>query len=529
MDAKSYLDQKSHHTLHDLSKVSAVEQILNKMAPFTYPVVAAFVLFLCGVAAWLVYYRWKNRSFPPGPIGLPFLGYLPFLGGYLPEKFARLSATHGDVMTVQLGKKQAVVLGSLDALRAAFVDQATVFSGRGDVFLLRELWDGNGGILMSEGAKWNSLRSFTIANLKLNDAMDAIKAETMEVISVLKTHLAAGDMPQDSRSFLMQVVANVGCHWTLGQRVPYVDQTFQAYLANFRKVADLMHHCSSSALVPSLNPVSSKTPQMAKLEKEFQDKIDYIRTLMLASLKHNKPNFAGDFLAKSKDKTDRESSLYTERELVMVLNDLWGASTEAGTSLLQWAVFYMIKYPTIQRTVQEELDRVIGAPKGGIIVDADKVQLPYTMATLQEIERCASVSPFGVLRCNTEATDLRGYTIPPRTLIIPNLWQIHHDKANWEDPTTFQPERFLDAKRNVTRPPYLVPFSIGTRACPFQNVAESMLFSFFANLLHCFTLDTPAGQTLLTESDRISALTDRPKDFQFVVKARYEQLLPGSN
>ena len=69
MDAKAYLDQQSQQMLDDVSKVGAFEQILNKMAPFVYPVVAAFVVFLCGVAAWLVYYRWKNRNFPPGPVG----------------------------------------------------------------------------------------------------------------------------------------------------------------------------------------------------------------------------------------------------------------------------------------------------------------------------------------------------------------------------------------------------------------------------------------------------------------------------
>ena len=78
--------------------------------------------------------------------GLPVLGYLPFLSGYLPEKLAKLSLTYGHVMTVQLGNKRAVVLGSLDALREAFIDQATVFSGRGDVLLLRHLWNGNGGL-----------------------------------------------------------------------------------------------------------------------------------------------------------------------------------------------------------------------------------------------------------------------------------------------------------------------------------------------------------------------------------------------
>ena len=43
----------------------------------------------------------------------------------------------------------------------------------------------------------------------------------------------------------------------------------------------------------------------------LQDKIEYIRIMMLASLNSPRSNFAGDFLAKGKDKLDRESSFYT--------------------------------------------------------------------------------------------------------------------------------------------------------------------------------------------------------------------------
>ena len=55
------------------------------------------------------------------------------------------------------------------------------------------------GILMSEGNKWQSLRSFAIASLKPGDALNAVEAEVKEMISVLKTHLAMKEMPQDSR------------------------------------------------------------------------------------------------------------------------------------------------------------------------------------------------------------------------------------------------------------------------------------------------------------------------------------------
>lgn len=42
----------------------------------------------------------------------------------------------------------------------------------------------------------------------------------------------------------------------------------------------------------------------------------------------------------------------------------------------------------------------------------DRVSLPYTHATVHEIQRFGNIVPLGVIHQTTETTQLRGYTIP---------------------------------------------------------------------------------------------------------------------
>ncbi|OQV21308.1 putative Cytochrome P450 18a1 [Hypsibius exemplaris] len=503
-----------------------LERFLDIVSPYVYPSVAVFVSLLCVAAAWLVFYRWQYRQYPPGPPGIPVLGYLPFLPKSM-AGFSKLCDIYGPVVHMKLGAgNDAVFLGSLEAVKEAFVDNAEIFSGRGDVCFTRKLWNGDSGILMAEGAKWQALRSFAVDALKMEDFHHALQREIVEMIGFLKTDHGKA---LDCRTFIMQGIANVAASWTLGPRFAYVDKTFHAYVKNFQTVADLMHHSSFEALQPSLNPFSDKNLRVKFLEEKFKEKIDLIHELIRSSRASNaNENFASAFISHGLANVE-EAAWFTEQQLVMVVNDIWGAATEASTSTLQWAIYYMLKYPAIQRQVQAELDEKTGFPEYHTLTvdDLREKELPYTTATLQEVERCGSVAPIGVPRSNTEATLLFGSLIPSRSLIIPNLWRIHHDPENWDRPGDFNPERFITpSSGKVFRPATLVPYSLGSRACPFQTAAASQLLLVFANLLRCFDITLPAGATLPAEKDFVSALTLRPNDFSAVWTPRFANLLP---
>lgn len=45
-------------------------------------------------------------------------------------------------------------------------------------------------------------------------------------------------------------------------------------------------------------------------------------------------------------------------------------------------------------------------------------------------------------RMCTQDTQIAGFDIPRGTAVLLPIFNIHHDKAIWEDPETFKPERY---------------------------------------------------------------------------------------
>ena len=87
----------------------------------------------------------KASKLPPGPPALPILGSLPYLGTDSREPLRQMTRKYGDVFTVYLGSKPAVVLNSYDAIKEAFVKNAHAFSGRPqDMYIFKELMQGIG-------------------------------------------------------------------------------------------------------------------------------------------------------------------------------------------------------------------------------------------------------------------------------------------------------------------------------------------------------------------------------------------------
>lgn len=73
-------------------------------------------------------------------------------------------------------------------------------------------------------------------------------------------------------------------------------------------------------------------------------------------------------------------------------------------------------------------------------------------------------------------TEFRGYTIPKGTVVLANLWSVHRDPTEWDDPDCFDPTRFLDEKGTLLRKECFIPFGIGRL---YQPIARSYQCLFF--------------------------------------------------
>ncbi|XP_035661944.1 cytochrome P450 2U1-like [Branchiostoma floridae] len=152
----------------------------------------------------------------------------------------------------------------------------------------------------------------------------------------------------------------------------------------------------------------------------------------------------------------------------------------------------MVLCPEEQQKVQAELDSVLGTGHD-VPTPAHRSQLPYTEATIMEIQRIRAIVPVTPHAPN-EDTTFRGYDIPAGTQVLPNLWSAHMDPEFWPDPEKFDPRRFLDSDgKVVTRPESFMPFSTGRRVCLGEQLAKMELFLLFSSLLKHFTLKLPEG------------------------------------
>lgn len=85
-----------------------------------------------------------NSSLPPGPWGLPVLGYIPFLAGRNPyTAFSQLADKYGGMAFVKLGKKNVLILRDPDMIRETY--KLTAFSDRPNSKLKDDKLIGNKG------------------------------------------------------------------------------------------------------------------------------------------------------------------------------------------------------------------------------------------------------------------------------------------------------------------------------------------------------------------------------------------------
>ncbi|KAA0193375.1 Cytochrome P450 CYP3216A, partial [Hyalella azteca] len=144
-------------------------------------------------------------------------------------------------------------------------------------------------------------------------------------------------------------------------------------------------------------------------------------------------------------------------QLVWLLSDLFIVGLDTTVTTLRWSVLFFIKRPKVTQKLVEEIDSVIGSERKPCLNDRDN--MPYMGAFINEVMRFSTITPLAA-HATPEDTTLGEYHIPKQTLVIVNLWGIHHDPKVWRDPHEFRPEHFLGPEGKAMLK-HLVPFSLG--------------------------------------------------------------------
>lgn len=146
----------------------------------------------------------------------------------------------------------------------------------------------------------------------------------------------------------------------------------------------------------------------------------------------------------------------------------------------------LLRNPPILAKAKQELSKRITTPRA-IIQEQDIQHFPYLDAVLKEAMRLHPTAPLLLPHRAEQEVEIHGYTIPKHTQVFVNAWSIMRDPSYWDDPTSFNPERFIDSGTDFRGRDFsYIPFGSGRRICPGLTLGVRMVSVILANLVHNF-------------------------------------------
>ncbi|KAE8734313.1 CYP706 protein [Hibiscus syriacus] len=118
--------------------------------------------------------------------------------------------------------------------------------------------------------------------------------------------------------------------------------------------------------------------------------------------------------------------------------------TDTSSNTIEFTLAEVINNPKVKEKAQKELDEAVG--KDNIVEESHIHKLPYLLAIMKESLRLHPVLPLLVPHSPKEAFTVGGYTIRKGCMVFINAWEIHRDPCVWENPSEFNPDRFLNSR-----------------------------------------------------------------------------------
>ncbi|TYI53490.1 hypothetical protein E1A91_D11G007900v1 [Gossypium mustelinum] len=297
---------------------------------------AALVIFCCAWWCWGMKFTKINPHLPPGLLGLPIIGNLPFIKPELHRYFSDLSRIYGPIFKCRMESVFAIVINSPSLANEVLKVQDAIFANHdvpaaavvGTFGGLNILWTPN-------GPRYNRPRKLVICEIMSKQSLDACYVlHRWEVRRMVKEIYGKVDLIE------------------MRKRLDELIRTFAA--------------ANVSDLFPILAPFD-----LQGIESKAKEQLPWFYGVFESMIK-NRRNIGDDGKEKEKISKDfmqqllelhyrgDDKNCLSINEVKALLLDLMVASIDTIPTTVEWTITELLRHPDKMTKLIEELDTVVG-------------------------------------------------------------------------------------------------------------------------------------------------------------------------
>jgi cytochrome P450 len=341
------------------------------------------------------------------------------------------------------------------------------------------------GLLTTHGEAWKTQRRLIQKGFdrKQLEALSAIMQDSLaESLRDFDTQVKAG--PVDIYSHLMKMTFAMVARSLFGAKLKDEDIDVVS-----NTICTVQEFIVRQTLQPYLNPWFEVSGELRRHE-EMRARADGILMEYIKTRRQQAPG--NDLLQTLMDARYSDGEGMSDELVLSESMQLLVAGHETSSNGLSWLLYLLSSHPDCLEKVRQEIDAVLGdAPLSFSAVP----NLVFTTQVIQEGLRL--YPPFWMVDRMAVADDRVGdIAIPQGSTVIVFVYGAHHAPRYWENPESFDPERFIKANDKLRTPFTHLPFGGGPRGCIGNHYAMLQILMILSDVLRNYDFQLTPGQTI---------------------------------
>jgi len=401
------------------------------------------------------------------------------------QVLTRYTELYGDTFRFYIGGlKEAIVTINPDVIQHVLKTNAENYQ-KSEIQVKRMGHFLGKGLLTTHGEAWRTQRRLIQKGFdrKQLEALSSIMQESLaDSLREFENQVRVG--PVDIYPHLMKMTFSMVARSLFGAKLKDEDIDLVSHT-----ICTVQEFIVRQTLQPYMNPWFAVSGDLRKHEK-MRIRADSILMAYIKQRRHQEPG--NDLLQTLMDARYSDGEGMSDELVLSESMQLLVAGHETSSNALSWMFYLLSSRPDCLEKVRQEFDSVLD---DALLTYSDVPRFEFVTQVIQEALRL--YPPFWMIDRMAVADDRVGdVAIPRGSTVIVFVYGAHHAPKYWQNPESFDPERFTKANEKLQPPFTYLPFGGGPRGCIGGNYAMLQILMILSVLLRKYDFQLAPGQTI---------------------------------